>query len=329
VSRLKVRILGKLRFSEEDGVQFSISLNQLPDIPASILRDAAERPKGPGLTILTELTVGNFVVHDAHGVALYEGVKRISSEGKEGDFLLLRYADDKRLYVPMERIDLLHKYVGSRPRLDQLMEKPDKLGRHARTYWLEALPCAYEWPGLGAFPNIAEEDNLDAAKRDEWRSACYAYKQTLHADEKYREAVSEFLERQRHEPQALLGQWWVFRDKVLGVESTEPAELRDQQADVLLIKHFVLRHERNFEKVRREVEALENFTKLEGMEREPIPESVRLFVWQRDKGQCVRCGSRERLEFDHIIPISAGGSSTERNIQLLCESCNRSKGATV
>jgi len=33
----------------------------------------------------------------------------------------------------------------------------------------------------------------------------------------------------------------------------------------------------------------------EGAAREPIPENVRLFVWQRDKGQCVRCGSRERF----------------------------------
>jgi hypothetical protein len=248
VSRLKVRILGKLRSSEEDGLQFSISLNQPPNIPASILRNAAERPKGSGLTLLTELTVGDFVVHADHGMARFEGVKRMESEGKEGDFLLLRYAEEARLYVPMERINFLHKYVGSRPRLDQLsMEKPDKLGRYpsARTYWLEALPCAYEWPRLGAFPKIAEEDNLDAAKRDEWRSACYAYKQALHADGKYREAVSEFLESQRREPQALFGHWWVFRDKVLGVESTEPAELRDQETDVLLIKNFVLRHERN------------------------------------------------------------------------------------
>jgi 5-methylcytosine-specific restriction endonuclease McrA len=113
------------------------------------------------------------------------------------------------------------------------------------------------------------------------------------------------------------------------VESTEAEGLNDRATEILLVKHYVLRHERNYEKVRREVETLENFTQLEGVEREPIPESVRLFVWQRDKGRCVKCGSRERLEFDHIIPIIAGGSSTERNIQLLCESCNRSKGATV
>jgi 5-methylcytosine-specific restriction endonuclease McrA len=69
--------------------------------------------------------------------------------------------------------------------------------------------------------------------------------------------------------------------------------------------------------------------KLEGTPREPISEAVRLFVWQRDGGKCVKCGARERLEFDHIIPVTAGGSSTERNVQLLCESCNRSKGATI
>jgi 5-methylcytosine-specific restriction endonuclease McrA len=122
---------------------------------------------------------------------------------------------------------------------------------------------------------------------------------------------------------------WTFRDKVLGVESTEPEELRDRETEVLLVKHYVLRQERNYEKVRREVEALENLTKLEGVKREPIFESVRLFVWQRDRGQCVKCGSRERLEFDHIIPLIVSGSNTERNIQLLCESCNRSKRATV
>lgn len=98
---------------------------------------------------------------------------------------------------------------------------------------------------------------------------------------------------------------------------------------MLLIKHYVLQRDRHYERVRREVEALENMGKLGGASREPIPENVRLIVWQRDKGQCVKCGSREKLEFDHIIPIAAGGSNTERNILLLCETCNRSRGVTI
>lgn len=63
--------------------------------------------------------------------------------------------------------------------------------------------------------------------------------------------------------------------------------------------------------------------------REHIPESVRHEVWRRDEGKCTACGSRVRLEFDHIIPVALGGSSTARNLQLLCESCNRAKGATL
>jgi len=59
--------------------------------------------------------------------------------------------------------------------------------------------------------------------------------------------------------------------------------------------------------------------------REKIPENVRVAVWRRDEGKCVKCGSRENLEYDHIIPISKGGSNTVRNIELLCEKCNREK----
>ena len=52
-------------------------------------------------------------------------------------------------------------------------------------------------------------------------------------------------------------------------------------------------------------------------------------VWRRDQGRCVQCGSRENLEYDHIIPVSKGGSSTARNIQLLCEKCNRQKSDKI
>lgn len=69
---------------------------------------------------------------------------------------------------------------------------------------------------------------------------------------------------------------------------------------------------------------LDNTTK-----RKAIPTAVRLEVWQRDRGRCVECESQNSLEFDHIIPIALGGSNTARNIQLLCETCNRRKGASL
>ncbi|MFH1032231.1 MAG: HNH endonuclease signature motif containing protein [Chloroflexota bacterium] len=57
-----------------------------------------------------------------------------------------------------------------------------------------------------------------------------------------------------------------------------------------------------------------------------IPPEIKLEVWKRDKGKCVKCGSADNLHFDHIIPFSKGGSSlTVDNIQLLCARYNIAK----
>ncbi len=73
-----------------------------------------------------------------------------------------------------------------------------------------------------------------------------------------------------------------------------------------------------------------SIVKIEGdYARQAIPSEVRREVWRRDHGKCVKCGSREKLEYDHIIPVAKGGSNTARNIELLCESCNRSKSASI
>lgn len=61
-----------------------------------------------------------------------------------------------------------------------------------------------------------------------------------------------------------------------------------------------------------------------------IPSEVKAKVWKRDKGQCVQCGSKEHLHFDHILPYSKGGTSKdERNIQLLCAKHNLQKSDKI
>lgn len=60
-----------------------------------------------------------------------------------------------------------------------------------------------------------------------------------------------------------------------------------------------------------------------------ISSDVRKTVWFRDNKKCVKCGSTTKLQFDHIIPISQGGSSTESNIELLCADCNRKKSDKI
>ncbi len=69
--------------------------------------------------------------------------------------------------------------------------------------------------------------------------------------------------------------------------------------------------------------------KKQPVRREAIPRGVQREVWQRDGGHCVECGTREKLCFDHIVPFSRGGSNTVRNLQLLCERCNLSKGNNI
>ncbi|MGE3857608.1 MAG: HNH endonuclease [Dehalococcoidia bacterium] len=63
--------------------------------------------------------------------------------------------------------------------------------------------------------------------------------------------------------------------------------------------------------------------------RERLPDDVRAAVWLRDEGRCVRCGSEQELQFDHVIPFARGGSNAVENIQVLCGPCNRAKGDSI
>ncbi|WP_406272678.1 TerD family protein [Nocardia sp. NBC_00881] len=60
-----------------------------------------------------------------------------------------------------------------------------------------------------------------------------------------------------------------------------------------------------------------------------IPQEIKAEVWQRDGGKCVECGDGHYLEFDHVIPLSRGGATSAANLQILCRSCNRAKGARI
>jgi len=136
----------------------------------------------------------------------------------------------------------------------------------------------------------------------------------------------EQLATQRAEPVRISPSRWLYRDYLVEMEDSD---IYRQDDAALLVKRAVLREERELAHARQEVETLERFGDLPSVSRDVISDEVRMFVWQRDGGRCVRCGAREKLEFDHIIPLADGGSSTERNIQLLCEPCNRSKGRSV
>lgn len=48
---------------------------------------------------------------------------------------------------------------------------------------------------------------------------------------------------------------------------------------------------------------------------------VKLSVWRRDQGGCVRCGSQESVWFDYVVPVWEGGAVTQENIRLMCRRC--------
>lgn len=70
-----------------------------------------------------DLKPGDYVVHVDHGLSKFEGLQTISSQGAEREFMLLIYADDAKLFVPVERLDLVSRYSSgeaSSPSLDRL-----------------------------------------------------------------------------------------------------------------------------------------------------------------------------------------------------------------
>ncbi len=72
---------------------------------------------------VADLKPGDFVVHATHGVGQFLGIREIAQGDQKGDFMLLEYAGDSKLYVPLTRLDLIQKYRGAgeaKPHLDRL-----------------------------------------------------------------------------------------------------------------------------------------------------------------------------------------------------------------
>ena len=87
-------------------------------------RKVHERRRSATATFLSDfrdLKVGDLVVHVDHGIGVFVGLKRIEVGVEPQEFMELRYAGDDKLFVPVERLDLVQRYSGAaRPALDRL-----------------------------------------------------------------------------------------------------------------------------------------------------------------------------------------------------------------
>jgi HNH endonuclease len=130
-----------------------------------------------------------------------------------------------------------------------------------------------------------------------------------------------------------------FLSNLHSFQGTDPADVRAlvERAEYIapqvvaegIDQASAVRLKRALEGLLGKVKIVEAATRPADGRRQPIPERVRSEVWRRDGGACVDCGSRENLEFDHIVPWSKGGANTARNLELRCETCNRKKAAKI
>src|SRR5258706_18600 len=113
---------------------FNLTLYAEGDIFGEIANEAANRnfkPQtanrksklGAFISDFRDLKTGDYVVHVDHGIGRFDGLQTISSQGAEREFMLLVYADDAKLFVPVERMDLVSRYSSgeaTQPTLERL-----------------------------------------------------------------------------------------------------------------------------------------------------------------------------------------------------------------
>ena len=121
---------------------------------------ARKRPKLAAFTSdFSDLKPGDHVVHMDHGIGRFEGLRQVDSEGAATEFMLLCYADDARLYVPLSRMDLVQKYNSlgeTAPTLDRLggtawVARKKKVGRSVADMADQLLKLYAERKTVGGF----------------------------------------------------------------------------------------------------------------------------------------------------------------------------------
>ncbi len=79
-----------------------------------VRRNRRRKEKGMEIHSLSELQVGDYVVHTAHGIGVYQGVHQVNVQGVVKDYIKLEYAKGDTLYVPVTQLDLVSKYIGNK-----------------------------------------------------------------------------------------------------------------------------------------------------------------------------------------------------------------------
>jgi transcription-repair coupling factor (superfamily II helicase) len=77
--------------------------------------------KSSAIESFVELEPGDFVVHVNYGIGVYLGIERISAAGNLRDYIRLQYAEEEKVFIPIEQVNLIQRYIGQegrKPKLD-------------------------------------------------------------------------------------------------------------------------------------------------------------------------------------------------------------------
>ena len=152
---------------------FSVGLynEKLMVIGSNVLFEQKKAIKSAqNLDVFTELpTVGDYVVHSSYGIARYEGNIFLSTDMGQKEYLVLKYKNDDTVYLPVENLDKLTKFVGTKetPQLSKLgggeflkVKAKVKAGLKELAFSLVALYKAREEKKGIVYPRNAEEEKL-------------------------------------------------------------------------------------------------------------------------------------------------------------------------
>jgi len=72
-----------------------------------------KKKKSEAIRTLTDINVGDYIVHDNYGIGIFEGVTKLTSDGVSKDYIKLKYAGKDVLYVPVTQLDFIARYIGN------------------------------------------------------------------------------------------------------------------------------------------------------------------------------------------------------------------------
>ncbi len=77
-------------------------------------RKKKQREGTAAILSYADLTEGDYVVHETHGIGIYTGIETLSTSGAKRDYIGIKYAGADKLYIPVEKLDMVSKYIGAR-----------------------------------------------------------------------------------------------------------------------------------------------------------------------------------------------------------------------